>query len=389
MTDDRIGELNNHYIPKFIMNHFGESISCYNVRTGDLLVGRSPASVFCEKGLYTDDVEKMLNERIEQKFSKKLWSLLEKDEISLHRKDVWIIKRFLAIEALRTPDTPDFIHKFRENLRQMCRDNPDSAEMLCGTHVSDVGSDESDTCYWMRTIETLLEMDEFTTTAVDSNPRGTALAHYFTLAFTAGYLGFWDADSMDEFVITDVGMTSETEVGAIEGGEYGIRKMEAMLHIAASTPPELERESAYCRIMIGWLMTFHENFYMFPISSRRMIVLINPFFKFMLTNRFLFPGLGLEHFTLLNDERLFAPNRSTCNYDGEHLDSDTYTYTPTPLSAFQTRYCNALFMDRVDTWLGFGSLERIKGSAETYREMANLHPRNNYTALYHILSNTK
>ena len=137
-----------------------------------------------------------------------------------------------------------------------------------------------------------------------------------------------------------------------------------------------------------WVTAFHENFYLFPISSKRTIVLINPFFKFILMNSDTF-RLDFSTYTILNDKRLFLPNKSTCYSLGEHKDDDTYTYVPVQLTPFETRYCNCLIMDRIDTWLGFSSLDAVRGSAEQYREMTKGYARNAYAELYDILSKSQ
>lgn len=387
MTEGEMGSkgLNNHYVPRFIIRHFGESVYCFNVRTGEFLMNRTPESVFCGKGIYPDELERRFNERIEQRFSEKLWKLLDKDEIVLKRSDIWLIKRFLLITTLRTPETEAFVKKFRTLMRKEMEMAPDVSRILYGTHSDDVDSDETDTEYWHRTIGCILDNDEFTTDAIDRDPNGTAMAHYFVLAFSGGYLGFWDAFDGDEFVITDVGMTSENEIGWTEGGTFVPKKIKAadFLLEQSEKAPDSFRYGMFK--LLSWVTAFHENFYLFPISARRTIVLINPFFKFMLTNRDMF-RLDFSRYTMMNDERLFLPNRSTCDVTGAHNGDDVYTYTPVKLTPFETRYCNCLIMDRVDTWLGFGSLDAVRGSAEQYRKMTWGYARNDYRELYDILS---
>ena len=46
-------------------------------------------------------------------------------------------------------------------------------------------------------------------------------------------------------------------------------------------------------------------------------------------------------------------------------------------------------MDRIDTWLGFSSLDAVRGSTEQYREMTKGYARNAYAELYDILSKSR
>lgn len=380
--------LNNHYVPRFIIRHFGDSVNCFNVRTGEFLPNRTPESVFCGKGIYPDDLERKFNNRIEQRFSEKLWKILDKDEIILKRSDIWLIKRFLLITTLRTPNTENFVRKFRQIVEKEKTLVPEQSLILYGKHVYDADFEETDTHYWNRTVECILNNDEFTTGAIDRDPNGTAMAHYFIFTFNAGYLGFWDAADTDEFVITDVGMTSENEIGWSEDITFIPKKMEFTEFLLDNLTNDSEELKYGLSMLYCWVTAFHENFYLFPISSKRTIVLVNPFFKFILMNSDTF-RLDFSEYTILNDKRLFLPNKSTCYSLGEHKDDDTYTYMPVQLTPFETRYCNCLIMDRIDTWLGFSSLDAVRGSAEQYREMTKGYARNAYAELYDILSKSR
>ena len=67
--------------------------------------------------------------------------------------------------------------------------------------------------YWMRTLNVILDTDG-TPEEILKHPNKTYPAHRWATIIANGYLAFWDADSKnDEFVITDIGMTSENEKG--------------------------------------------------------------------------------------------------------------------------------------------------------------------------------
>ena len=100
----------------------------------------------------------------------------------------------------------------------------------------------------------------------------------------------------------------------------------------------------------------------------------------------------LNTLTCLTNENLYAPNRNYCvlpqdglnaNY---HLD-DKYIYDIKKLTRDETRYCNSLFMDRINTYLGFSSLTKAVGSIIKYKKLNDppYVPRNDYTNLYKII----
>jgi hypothetical protein len=138
---------------------------------------------------------------------------------------------------------------------------------------------------------------------------------------------------------------------------------------------------------------FSENFMMFPISSKRMIVLISPFFKLKDKYADFAPPPKLEELTVIPNPKLFEPNRNSYIYPQKfgqpfkyHKD-DQYIYDVKTLSSSEIRYCNALFLDRIDTYLGFSSLEHAVGSIIKYKKLNDppYVPRVDYTSLYKII----
>ena len=73
--------------------------------------------------------------------------------------------------------------------------------------------------------------------------------------------------------------------------------------------------------------------------------------------------------------------------DFQYHDDDRYIYDVKTLSSNEIRYCNALFLDRIDTYLGFSSLEHAVGSIINYKKLNDppYVPRVDYTSLYKII----
>lgn len=144
---------------------------------------------------------------------------------------------------------------------------------------------------------------------------------------------------------------------------------------------------------IDFLTSFHENFQMFPISARRMIVLISPFYKFRRIYKDIYLMPKLETLTELVNEELFSPNDVYYVYHQvdikpKYHPDDKYIYEIKQLTREETRYCNALFLDRINTTLGFSSLDKIVGSVLLYKRLNKYPyvPRVNYNCLYKIIN---
>jgi hypothetical protein len=246
--------------------------------------------------------------------------------------------------------------------------------------------------YWLRTLNVILDTDG-TPGQVMNHPDKTYPAYRWACIVNSAYLAFWDApNDRDEFVITDIGMTSENEKGWDGIRVHNRKKLDFIQNLIKSTEDNNEREQ-----LLGLLYnvtSFSENFQMFPISSKRMIVLISPFFKF----RYFMKSLGvtvpeLSDLTVIPNEKLFEPNRNHYvlppipGKGYQYHEDDRYIYDIKVLNTNEIRYCNALFMDRIDTYLGFSSLNHALGGIIMYKKLNDppYVPRVNYTNLYKII----
>ena len=187
-------------------------------------------------------------------------------------------------------------------------------------------------------------------------------------------------------------MTSENEKGWDGVRVHNRKKLDYIAKLLESTNDKSERESL--SKLLNTVKSFSENFQMFPISSKRMIVLISPFFKF----RYFMKSSGVPvpdlcDLTVIPNEKLFEPNRNHYvlpqmpNRGYQHHEEDKYIYDVKVLTTDEIRYCNALFMDRIDTHLGFSSLDHAVGSIVKYKKLNDppYVPRVDYTKLYQII----
>lgn len=375
---------NNHYVPRLILRKFGDKLSLYNVKTGELKENIPPEHAYAMQGFYDNETEKKLNLKIESQFGGLLSNLILKreNEISLSRANVLLIKKFLLVSMLRSIQAEDWMQNEKLFYR-ICPPAPFEEKQIEG---------ESPNEYWLRTINVILDTDG-TPQQVLNHPDKTYPAYRWACIVNSAYLSFWDAPSnRDEFVITDIGMTSENEKGWDGGRVHNRKKLEYIAELLKLTEDESERENL--SNLLYAVTNFSENFQMFPISSKRMIVLISPFFKFRYFMKLSgIPVPNLSDLTVIPNEKLFEPNRNHYvlpqmpNKGYQYHEEDKYIYDVKVLTPDEIRYCNALFMDRIDTHLGFSSLDHAVGSIVKYKKLNDppYVPRVDYTKLYQII----
>lgn len=393
--------MNNHYVPKLILRKFSDKLSLYNVKTGELKENISIENTYAIEDYYDNETEKNLNKKIESQFGNFLsnYILRGNDEIVLHRDKLKLIKKFLLISIMRVYDEAffegerNYYVKKKEFSKQYCKNNNIEYEEKYDQPPFEEKQIEGETLYqyWLRTLNVILDSDG-TPEEILKDPNKTYAAHRWACIVKYAYLAFWDApkNSKDEFIITDVGMTSENEKGwnEIIGNR---KKTNWLMSLLEKTEDEKIRESIWKTALRT--AYFHENFQMFPISSRRMIVLISPFFKIRRElQKKGYKALPLDHITAMPNEDLFAPNRN--HYEQSQVDGlkydvdDRYIYDIKTLNKTEIRYCNSLFLDRIDTYLGFSSLEVAVGSIINYKKLTTkkyAYARNNYGWLYDII----
>ena len=375
---------NNHYVPRLILRKFSDKLSLYNVKTGELKENIPPEHAYAIQGFYDDETEKKLNLKIESQFGGLLSNLILKreKEISLSRANVLLIKKFLLVSMIRSIQAEGWMQN-EKCFYTLCPPAPFEEKQIGG---------ESPNEYWLRTINVILDTDG-TPQQVRNHPDRTYPAYRWACIVNSAYLAFWDAPSnRDEFVITDIGMTSENEKGWDGDRVHNRKKLEYITKLLKLTDDESKRENL--SHLLNTVTSFSENFQMFPISAKRMIVLISPFFKFRYFRKSSgVPVPNLSDLTVIPNEKLFEPNRNHYvlpqmpNKGYQYHEDDKYIYDVKVLTTDEIRYCNALFMDRIDTYLGFSSLNHAVGSIVKYKKLNDppYVPRVDYTKLYQII----
>ena len=100
----------------------------------------------------------------------------------------------------------------------------------------------------------------------------------------------------------------------------------------------------------------------------------------------------LSELTILDNEKLFYPNDAKYvlpqkGLQYQYHSDDQYIYEIKQLTSQETQYCNALFLDRINTYCGFFSLNKAVLSIIHYKRLNEppYVPRVDYTDLYKII----
>ena len=403
---------NCHYVPRFIQKRFGQSLDAFNVKTQEIRHGTPIEGLFSQDDFYPYWLEKKFNERSEQPFSELLPKLLEpKKEIVLKRKDLLLLKKFLLLEMLRSPSEIMTVYNERQHFKELLAYDQRTeglVKLKMQRYFAELDSDEKLIDYWHRTLNCILETDEISSQSIYDNPDSTYFAWKWSKILQSGYHAFWDSsDTTDEFIITDEGMVSERDRGSammidswqdsfnliketIEGDSpivtsNKIKELIAQLELAKKADDENYIE--YLLNMIKITCDFNENFMMFHLSPKRMVVLVSPYFQFFNSCPNLLISRSMADYSNM-DIRCFSTNRRDppANLENIYDKNTRYIYSPVKLKQSEVEYCNVLWMDRAYNWVASSSFMNIRRSVARYKVEAAGYYRNDYTELYNELN---
>lgn len=352
---------NNHYIPQFILRQFGERINVYNVKDGSLLSGQRTDHIFSERKIYPADLEQDIGYKLEAPFAKLFHSKLMSgkcgDKIVLTRKEIRLMKRFFLLETLRVVSMEEITgaeHLLSGMLATMF---PNFKEKVI--------PGETATERWHRNIRVIVETEDLL--KASEHPLCTYNVLRWAYIFNSGYFATWDCSESDtDFLISDIGMTSEVEPTKLKDG-FEHTKKDTLCELLDRERNEIKKE-VYRNLLLAQTL-FHENFYMFPLSKNRMIVTVNPFFRLYDNKEKLTKPYGVWP-TVVKEHRLFEKNVApkTMAIMGKPLyrDDDEFTYTVERVNNEDAEYINMLMLDRVDCFMGYANWSRIESSVQRY-----------------------
>ena len=379
---------NNHYVPQLVLRRFGEKISTYNIKTGEYLQDQKIARIFSKHCFYPKELEKDIGYKLESHFADILNNKILKapynEELELTRRENRIIKRFLLLEQMRvfcdyTEYTIKLEHKIAMNRKEDGFPYPFVEKEIKG---------ESSHDRWLRNIRVILECENLE--SIYKHELCTYEAFRWAQIYISGYLAIWDSSfAKTNFIITDMGMTSEVEQSFVDYGRE-VEKKNYLLECINTTTVEPLR-SRYLDLYVDQL-DFHENYYMFSISKNRMIVIINPFFRMYSKRETAYPIKPTIWPSFIKDRRLFEKNRAEIPEKrlGKTVckDTDKFRYKIHSMKRDDILWVNMLMLDRIDTILGFNDLKSVEESIRYYiawHEKKNVPSRKDYSGLLKII----
>lgn len=369
---------NNHYIPQFILRQFGETINVYDVNARVLKRNQQTFRVFAEHRIYPAELEKDIGYKLEAPFAKlfhhKLMSGKNDAKITLTRKELQLMKRFFLLETIRVISMKE-IESVEKALADLyCAYFPDSLE----AQIPDETAEER----WHRNIKVIVETENLN--KVSEHPLCTYEILKWSYIFNSGYFAFWDcADSGVDYIISDIGLTSEVEPSKLQDGFEHTKKDELCRLFGREL--NSAKKSAYEKLLSVQTF-FHENFYMFPLSKNRMIVTVNPFFELYDNKTKL--SKPYEWPTVISSRRLFEknvpPKQMVLLGKPIYKDDDEFIYTVQKVKTEDAEYINMLMLDRVESIMGYNDFEKIRSSVKRYidhYEQIKMKPPVDYSAL--------
>ncbi len=355
---------NNHYVPKLVLRRYNtEKLTIYNVKTGEVHKDKQLNEIFAEQNLYGEELEKLLAKRVESPFAqiltRKILPAETNSEIELTRKELNIIKKFLLIEQMRV-----FIEEGEKFYQAEQRVADEQSKILQYPFKELVIENETVKERWLRNLRVITECSDLN--HIQEHKLCTYDVFRWAQIYNSGYLAIWDCSETDEdFIVTDIGMTSERELYAPPGLE-----LDKKLYLSKQleTEKDAHRHRVYSDLLYAQL-NFHENFYMFSISKNRMIVIINPFFRlYDKAEKMPEPDI----WPTVIERSLYSKNRAQVlpTAFGKRIfkDSDLFWYRVLPMSLKDLRWINMLMLDRIDTLVGFSDIEKIADSVCDYKE---------------------
>lgn len=371
--------INSHFIPRLILRHFPSKegrISLYDLKSGETKLDVKIEDAFAIADFYPDEMEKEFNRKTEGSFGNLLNNIILKSQdkrISLTRVQVNQIKKFLLLLIIRSMLQDKWIAEEMKFESKM-----DEIHKMMGIKDSPlfpfkekVIPGESPREYWLRSMECILAAPNGLPEEVEQNPDATQMAWRWAWVVKSGFLGFWSSRKTNvDFLVTDIGMTSESEMAVGKDMTLNPKKQMSLIRCAEIIPdePMLRPYKEQFLQMAARQAYLHENFMEFPISKDLMIVLINPYYKVYEMNKGKgFPLPKLSELTKIDDEAAFFPNDAQYAVPGEYRDDDLFVYEIKDLSERSCVYLNLLTLDRIDTTLGFANSNKIMSSLASYQ----------------------
>ena len=363
--------MKNHIVSQMIIKRFASAINVFDVESGKIDTAKKPNKVFYKNDRLSDDLEKLIAEKIEGPFGNLLHhKLLAPGFVTLTREELYLLKRYLMMVSVRMYDEHEFskmMESFSENAKRYAESSP-YKEYLCGLRTNDQLRLNEKELY---ELALRIYCENKNPAFIELDKRVTIEILAWARTFMDSYLAIWDAPDGMEFILSDCSMVSEYEgCHQLTGGldlsktSYSCYKM---LH--EKTP----EEQLFHLDVLSKNYVMYENYNLFNLSSKRCLVLINPFFRQYFGCRTKIEG-GKEYVmpkpdiwpAIIQDEKLFKMPVNEYKAPGLYVDEDLFFYEAKTLAPKDVVYINSLIISMTKEIFGFNDIAAIEGSVSYY-----------------------
>lgn len=368
---------NNHYVSQLIIRRFHDDnskIHVFDSKNKVILENRNSCRVFCEKDIFSDEVEQKLSQKLESPFARLIDNkIINKEEITLTRKEISLIKKYMLVDSIKTLN-PDMAYSifsgFSKIVDKYWETNTKLDIYLPSNLPSMANLEDTKEKFLERILLVSIESDSLQDIGI--HKKSCKELYLWAKAFLDGYIAFWDSNPSQEYILTDNGMTSEYEPSHLIFGGISTSKFPYIME-KLTTANDKFKQAVYLTILEK-LPFLYENFSIFNLTSKRSIVTINPFFRLYTPNSFSFIGVDERSEIEIPDiwpsfietRSAFQPPKNEYVIKGIYTDNDEFMYIPKELSIYDTIYLNTLFLAQTHKLIGFQSVEKISDSLISY-----------------------
>lgn len=358
---------NNHYVSKLILKRFARDISTFNMETNTLVEKDFIKKIFCNDDIYDEDIEKKLADELESPFATLLDNkILKSKEICLTREELYLLKKYLLLDSVRTYDAVDFqrvIENFSKSTEKFLTFPVDHTinwiKHLPKTSDLNLSPRELQ----MRAMRLFLECGSLEEILI-SDLATRELCCWAKVIYGA-YCNFWDCADNQEFILSSTGMVSEYEPSHLVFEGLDLSKFSYLLYNIQNEGLQDKVKAFYCG-QLGFIQLMYENFNIFNLSSTRCVVLCNPYFRLYNDDKLIINGEEVEFEKPCNWPTFFETRSITRVPKNSYKDllcgitkNDKFTYIPIKLSLNDTIYLNCLILSQTHKLIGFHDVNKI------------------------------
>ncbi|QZA76654.1 DUF4238 domain-containing protein [Deefgea tanakiae] len=348
--------INCHYVPRLILRHFAdeEKIQYCDLEKSKV-ENRNIKSTFAEKGYYPEKIEKELCYKIESQFANLLNNkiLKERYKVSLSREDLFILKKYLIVTALRFNVTeamegvgadPNFVKSYSENFYHNIN------KVLACANAEEI----------FTYID--IDADEALERASNSERYGEVKLFAHIKNILHSYIAIVSTNQCKEdLIIPDTGFSYKaTHLNFGQGGAFD-KCMYTLNYALKSGNPFL--------LQMSQMLTPYD-YMLFPVAKKMAIVSFSVFYKFF-DNKSGFSGLlplnGMTVSELIGfgSSDIVEPPKVNLQ-NGKPVG---YEYGIKQLSKKDVISLNTSMLNTAENYFGYCDLESIRSSVESYNSL--------------------